>query len=271
MSLKHIIIFLKKYKKPLLLVCFIVICLYAFQKYKNYYLRTNNLTTNIKDAIYVGTGVVINRYNILVNKELIDDACIGKYSGIMGKIFAMDKTQTIPMQIIARNKILNTYVLSTKTYKDKFQYHSYFDYKDSNKTYKVGNNVVVPSVLNKAGYFNFHKAKIINEYSSNFTIALKKKMDSNKRLGLPIFNEKFFLIGNVRSINKDFYKINKKDVLFAKSNIKTNYYANKASELKLFLDNNGIYYETIANNFNLKNSKYKVEDSVVDIICIKRY
>ena len=202
---------------------------------------------------------------------MIDNNCIGKYSGIMGKIFAIDKTRTIPMQIIAKNELLNTYLLSTKTYSDTFKYHAYFNNKDSNKTYKVGNSVIIPSNLNKSGYFNFNKAKIINEYGSNFTIAVKNKINKNRLLGAPVFDEKFFLIGNVKSINNDFYKINKRDVLFAKSNIKTNYYANKASELKLFLDNNKILYDMVVNNFNLKKSKYKVEDSVVDIICIKRY
>lgn len=271
MNLKHIIFFLKKYKRPLLLVCFVIICLFAFRRYKNYHLKTNNLTANIKDAIYIGNGVAINKYNVLANKELIDNNCIGKYSGIMGKIFAIDKTRTIPMQIIAKNEILNTYVLSTKTYRDTFKSYSYFKHDDSNKTYKVGNSVIVPSNLNKSGYFNFNKAKIINEYGSNFTIALKNKLNKNRPLGSPVFNEKFLLIGNVKNINNDSYKINKKDMLFAKSNIRKNYYVNKDKGLKLFLENNKIPYFMVANNFNLKKSKYKVEDSVVDIICIKRY
>ena len=262
--------FIKKYYKYCIVICFIILCLILIKNYKNYHFKTNNLTRNIKDAIYVGNGVAINNRNVLVNKDLIDKNCIGQYSGIMGKIFAIDKNQTLPMIIVAKNDILNTYILSTKRYEDKFKSYSFFDFDKTDKNYKKNNNIIVPSTLNKSGYFNFKNGKIIDTYSSNFVISLKNKKNS-QFLGLPVFNEKMVLIGNIKRENDSAYNLNKKDIILSKSNIKKNYYVNKDEQLKIFLENNKIPYFMIANNFNFKRTKYKVEDSIVNIICIKRY
>lgn len=263
--------FLKRYYKYFIVICLIIFCLIFIYNYKNYHFKTNNLTRNIKDAIYVGNGVVINNQTVLVNKDLIDENCIGKYSGIMGKIFAIDKSQTLPMIIIAKNNILNTYVLSTKRYEDKFKVYSLFDFDKTDKNYKVGNEVLIPLTLNKNGYFNFKKTKIINTYNTNFTIPLKNQKNNKEKLGLPVFNNKLVLLGNIKGNNDNLYNLNKTDVALTRSNINKNYYVNKDEQLKLFLENNKIPYFMIANNFNLKKSKYKIEDSIVNIICIKRY
>lgn len=263
--------FFLKYYKYIVAICLIIFCLIIANIFKNYHFKTNNLTRNIKDAVYVGNGVAINTRTVLVNKDLIDENCMGQYSGIIGKIFAIDKSQTIPMIIVAKNEILNTYILSTRKYSDRFKAYSFFDFDKTDKNYKVGNDVFVPLSLNKNGYFDFKKTKISDTYSTSFILPLKNRNENRKKLGSPVFNKKMVLIGNIRKNNDSFYNTNKKNNILTKLNINKSYYANKDQQLKLFLENNKIPYFMVANNFNLKKSKYKVEDSIVNIICIKRY
>ncbi|MDD2840162.1 MAG: hypothetical protein PHY80_03475 [Rickettsiales bacterium] len=253
------------------IVFFTILIIFLFYNYRIYHFQTDNISKNIKNAVYIGSGVVINKHNIIVNKELMDHFCIGKYSGLRGKMFAMDKKHTIEVVPIVSNSILNITVLGTKRNEDTFNSYALFDM--NNFDYNSNNEVIVPKTLNRSGYFDFKKGKIsqINNNTSNFFVSVKNTSKKDALLGMPVFNKNYILLGIIRSINENITSETKRDRILNKSSVQKTYLTNGIESIKKFLDSKYILYFMISGDFNFGKEKYNIDDSLVDIICIERY
>ncbi|HSQ97967.1 MAG TPA: hypothetical protein VLL98_04585 [Rickettsiales bacterium] len=246
----------------ILIICFINI-------YRNYNFKTDKIPNNIENAVYVGSGVAINNHNVVINKSLLDNICIGKHSNIMGKIFIINKQNTFQAILVKSNSILDIAVLGTKRNEDRLS--SYALLNINNFDYKIDKTVIIPRTLNKGGYFDFKQGKILDSINSNFFISVNNTAKKNALLGMPVFNENYILLGIIKNIGNDFSnKINENNLL-KKSNIQKIYFVNGVEPLKNFFDNIKIPYSIIDGNFNFGNKKYNIKDSIVDVICIKTY
>lgn len=250
-------------------IFFILIITYFFYNYRTYHFNTNKIPGNIENATYVGSGIIINKHNILINKELVENACIGKYSGLRGKMFAIDKNNIIPVVPIKNNSILNITILGTKRNEDTFKSYALFDM--NNYDYNNGEKIIVPKTLNKGGYFEFKTGKISQISNLSFFISIKNTFKKEALLGMPIFNKNYILLGIIKNIENNIPNGTKRDQILNKSSVQKTYFVNGIGLIKKFLDNTNIPYSMISGDFNFGEKKYNIKDSVVDIICIKRY
>lgn len=251
------------------IIFFTLIVAYSFYNYRSYHFKTDRIPGNIENAVYVGNGIVINKHNILINKELMENSCIGKYSGLRGKMFAIDKKDIIQVVPVKNNSILNITVLGTKRNENTFKSYVLFDM--NNYDYDSGEKIIVPKTLNRGGYFEFKTGKISQIDNFNFFISIKNTFKKEALLGMPIFNKNYILLGIIKDIDKNVLNETKRDRILNKSSVQKTYFVNGIKPIKDFLDNVSIPYSVISGDFNFGEEKYNIKDSIVDIICIERY
>jgi len=263
-------IFINYYKYWIILIFILII--YFFYNYRVYHFHTNKIPKNIENAIYVGSGIVINKHNILVNKDLIENSCVGKYSGLGGKIFAIDKKNIFRVVSIKSNSILNISVLGTKRNEDTFSSYALFNL--NNYDYKDNETIIVPKTLNKGGYFEFKEGKVSqidDNDQSNFFVSVKNTSKKEALYGMPIFNENYILLGVIKDINKNINNETKKEKILNESSVQKTYSVNGIEIIKNFLNEINIPYFMVSGSFSSGKEKYDIENSLVDIICIERY
>jgi hypothetical protein len=248
---------------------FIILIIFIISGYREYHFNTNKIAGNIKNAVYVGSGIAINKRNVIMSNKLISKACVGKYSGLKGNIFVIDKNDIFQVFVVNSNPMLNIAVLELKRYEDKLSAYALLDISDFD--YKENENIIVPRILNKNGYFAFENGKILKTSDTNFFISVKNIAKKDSLLGMPIFNKNYILIGTIRSIADNFPNETMKDKILSKSSVQKNYFANGMYPIKHFLNNINIPYSMISGGFNFGDEKYNVRDSIVDVICIEKY
>lgn len=260
--------FVIKYSKYWIIL-FVLVIVYFIYDYRAYHFKTNKILRNIENAVYVGSGVVINKHNILINKEIAENACIGKYSGLKGKMFAMDKKNTIRVVPLDSSSVLNITVLGTKRNEDTFESYSLLNI--NNYDNYTGEKVIIPKTVNRSGYFEFKNGKISQNNNSNFFVSIKNTSKKEALLGMPVFNKNYILLGVIKDISKNILNETKRNKILNKSSVQKTYFVNGMEPIKRFLNNKNIPYSMISGDFNFGQEKYNIKDSVVDIICIERY
>lgn len=251
------------------IVFIIILIIFLVNVYRHYHFKTDQITGGIENAVYVGSGVAINKNNIIINKSLLENTCFGKRSKTMGKIFLIDKKNTFQAILVQSSSILNIAVLSTKKNEDKLNSYALFDI--NNQDYVVDDEIIVPRSLNKGGYFNFEKGTVVDIINSNFLISVNNTANKNALFGMPIFNNNYILLGVVKTLDDNFLNKNNTNILFRKSNVQKIYVVNGVETIKNFLDSINVSYSMISGNFDFGNKKYNTEDSMVDVVCIKAY
>lgn len=249
---------------------FILLIIYFLNSYRSYHFQTNKIPRNIENSVYIGSGIVINKNNVIVNKELLDQACIGQYSGLKGNIFAIDKKHTIQVVPLESNSILNITVLGTKRNEDTFDAYALFDINDSNDN--INGKIIVPKTLNRGGYFDFNNGRFFKaDNSPNFFVSVKNTSAKDALLGMPVFNKNYILLGIIKSISENILNESKRDKLLNNSSVQKTYFVNGVENIKKFLDSKNISYFMASRDFYFGREKYNIENSLVNIICIDRY
>ena len=64
--------------------------------------------------MYVSSGVAINEYFVIANKEIITNACIGGLSGLQGQLFIVDYYTIYPAVVYMSDSVSNMVLLKLK-------------------------------------------------------------------------------------------------------------------------------------------------------------
>ena len=257
--------FFTPYKKYWI-IFFVLIVLYFLNSTVRYFYYRNKITLGIDRAVYVSNGVAINRYYVLANKKLIDDACVGLITGKKGDFFVITKERIYPAFITNYNDARSNMVLLRIT--DSALKH-YAIIQIDQPVYNRNRRIFFPMSVNLPGRFNFMSARITDTISDNFFIALKSFSDDDKLAGTPIFNRNYVLQGLIKEKNNSYATKTFRDLILTKIGFQNGYVVNSVKTIRRFLDSFNVEYSVISGNANIANSKYAPKDSVVNIICVK--
>ena len=248
---------------------FMLFIFYIFLSYFNKNIKTNKIATNILNGVFVGNGIVINDKDILVNKTLIDNNCSGIVTGKIGNIYVMAENIAHGVFIYATDKINNMTILRLKKYNDSIKNHAIFQI--DSPSYSINRRLLVPFTKNHASQFVFKEIRITNVNNNHFFLATKNIFRKKEIIGSPLFSKNFLLQGIIKEINDNYTSKTFRDNLLNKLNIQEVYLANNLEIIKNFLNNHNIKYSMAGKNFQLNNSIYSPQKSVVNVICVKRY
>lgn len=235
----------------------------------NYLYSTDNLTVNVVDAMYVSSGVAINEYFVIANKEIITNACIGGLSGLQGQLFIVDYYTIYPAVVYMSDSVSNMVLLKLKHPSEFLTRYAYLQI--DSPEYKVGRRLLMPITTNKPGIFKYQQVKIVADYGNDFFVSTKKITSRDSMTGIPIFNKNFVLQGIVRSKKMDYKNISAKDITLNKMRLQKTFMVNGITTIKAFLERFRIKYYEVSGNTNLNNINYEPKKSIVNIICIPTY
>lgn len=246
---------------------FVILLVYIINNNIKYNSSVSEITMSIDKAVYVTNAVAINKKCAIANKSIIDEACVGKYSGYKGKFYFVTKESIYPASIENGDTISNMVILKMSKVYDNFS--SYAILQKDRTEYANNKRLIIPKTTNKAGTFNFKKTRVVsNNNNVNFFTSNKIIDKKNKILGMPIFNKNFVLQGVVKEQNSNYENKTYKDKILNDSNIQKTYFVNDVNTIKKFLNRYNIEYSIVDSTFNLDNTTYNAKDSIVNVICI---
>ena len=249
----------------ILLLILILFCL--FRNVKRYYTGTDSITLNEKDIIYVGSGIAINQKYVITSLSSIEKGCDFPYRGTV-KYFALDKKRIYAL-VKDRSDVFNDMILMRlDRYGESFS--SYSILQDENEVFNKNKKLLVPKTLNAIGNFVLKNARVIDNDNKGFFVTSKNRMSREDVSGSPIFNNNLVLQGVVKEKNPSYHKkLTRRDEILNKSNIESLYFVNGIDTLRDFLNRYMIEYYIISGDSDLRKKEFNIENSIVNIICIK--
>ncbi|MDR2526432.1 MAG: hypothetical protein LBC92_00975, partial [Rickettsiales bacterium] len=231
--------FFDKYKKYWYSFAGVVI-FYIIYSLFSYSLNVDNITLNIKDAIYVGNAVAINPKQLIINKSLADESCWDRNHFAQGNFYAINEYNIFQLTLEERDEMTNMLLLRVKGSENHLKDFAILDMEEPN--YKINDKLFAPIQKNKVSVFNYKSAKIVGVDKLEFYVVIRNVLNSDYIVGTPLFNKNFLLQGVVKN-KEDPQKIeNRMDRMIAKANAQKYFSVNRISSIRRFLDKRNVEY-----------------------------
>lgn len=249
------------------ILLFIIILFFIFTGIKRYYTGTDSITLNEKNVVFVGTGIAINKKYIVTNYNIVDQACDFPYRGTR-KFFALDKNRIYALTLDRADPINDLALMRLDKYGENFAAYSILQIESEN--YNKNKKLLIPRTINVIGNFIFRNARVLENGQKGFFVASKNRLTRENASGSPVFNQNLILQGIVKEKNPSYYnKMDRRDEILNKANIQSIYFVNNIEIIRDFLNKYVIEYYVAPGDLNLRNKEYNIENSIVNIICIK--
>lgn len=260
-------IFIKFFRYWLIVFAFYV--LYLIISYFNSNVRINKIEQVFLKSNYAGNGVAISNKYILANKKIIDDNCFGTVTNKPTNMYILANNTFYEVIIWAKDNINELYLLKLAKYNDNLE--SYALLQIDEPAYTINKRLLAPFTINKAGSFDFKKVRIVGVKNNNFFITNRNILREKKFFGSPIFNSNYVLQGIIKNESAVYPQKTSRDDILNLIGLQTIYSVNNLQTIKGFLDSNNIKYSMGGENISIENQPNNPMNSVVNIICIKRY
>lgn len=260
-------IFIKFFKYWLIVFAFCV--LYLIISYFNSNVRINKIEQVFLKSNYAGNGVAISNKYILANKKIIDDNCFGIITKHPTHMYVIDNKFSHEVVVWAKDNINDIYLLKLAKYNDNLE--SYALLQIDEPAYTINKRLLAPFTINRAGSFDFKKVRVVGIKNNNFFITNRNILREKKFYGTPIFNNNYVLQGIIKNESAVYPQKTSRDDILNLIGLQTIYSVNNLQTIKKFLDNNNIKYSMGSENISIENQPNNPMNSVVNIICIKRY
>lgn len=260
-------IFIKFFKYWLIVFAFCV--LYLIISYFNSNVRINKIEQVFLKSNYAGNGVAISNKYILANKKIIDDNCFGTVTNKPTNMYILTDNTFYEVIIWAKDNINDIYLLKLAKYNDNLE--SYALLQIDEPAYTINKRLLAPFAINKAGSFDFKKVRVVGTKNNNFFITNRNILRDKKFYGAPIFNNNYVLQGIIKNESAIYPQKTSRDDILHLIGLQTIYSVNNLQTIKKFLDSNNIKYSMGSENISIENQPNNPMNSVVNIICIKRY
>lgn len=260
-------IFIKFFKYWLIVFAFCV--LYLIISYFNSNVRINKIEQVFLKSKYAGNGVAISNKYILANKKIIDDNCFGTVTNKPANMYILADNTFYEVIIWAKDNINDIYLLKLAKYNDNLE--SYALLQIDEPAYTINKRLLAPFAINKAGSFDFKKVRVVGTKNNNFFITNRNILRDKKFYGAPIFNNNYVLQGIIKNESAVYPQKTSRDDILNLIGLQTIYSVNNLQTIKGFLDSNNIKYSMGGENISIENQPNNPMNSVVNIICIKRY
>lgn len=260
-------IFIKFAKYWLVIIAFYI--LYLIISYSNHNVSVSNIEDVFLKSNYAGNGVAISNKYILANKKIIDKNCFGTITKKPTSMYVVNNHMSYEVIIWAKDNINELYLLKLAKYNDNLE--SYALLQIDEPTYTINKRLLAPFTINKAGNFDFKKVRIVGVKNNNFFITNRNILRDKKFYGAPIFNNNYVLQGIIKNESAIYPQKTSRDDILNLIGLQTIYSVNNLQTIKGFLDSNNIKYSMGGENISIENQPNNPMNSVVNIICIKRY